>query len=183
MCRIRFLNNPIETFKPNLHSATMTELNQTSTNPTSTCPRPDWADEPLQVELSNILRGLKKDPNWVAGRQLGTDGVMRTLTRDGDVVDAVGLTPDQIRTFLRRMPKGTFRDHPPREGARPALIAKWEKVKDQLVCDRALFEGADGTKVPREQWFNPDRDILPGFSRADESDKKEEVGNDTERVS
>jgi hypothetical protein len=67
---------------------------------------------------------------------LGNDGVMRSLTADRHVVDAVGLSPAQIAAYLDRMPLAFGQDD-------------------------TLLKQADGTKVPREQWFSPDKALLP----------------------
>jgi len=67
---------------------------------------------------------------------LSNDGVMRSFTADRHVVDAVGLSPAQIAAYLDRMPSA-FRQ------------------------DNTLLKQADGTKVPREQWFSPDKALLP----------------------
>ncbi|KAK1758837.1 hypothetical protein QBC47DRAFT_370626 [Echria macrotheca] len=101
-----------------------------------TCPVPWDRSDPVQQELSSILRSLKHDAALMGVLSLGNDGVMRSLTADRRVVDAVGLTPAQIAAFQERMPPD-FR-------------------KDDGVLMRA-----DGTKVPREQWFLPDKSLLP----------------------
>lgn len=60
---------------------------------------------------------------------------MRSLTADREVVDAVALRPGLIKALLDRMPYRT-----------------------QNEID---YHGVDGTNVPREQWFHPDRSLLP----------------------
>jgi len=87
---------------------------------------------PDQQELTKILTSLKLDPWGIVS--LGTDGVLRSLTADRDVVDAAGLSPRLFKAFMDRMPPG----------------AKPDSVDE-----------ADGTKVPREQWFHPDKSLLP----------------------
>ena len=62
---------------------------------------------------------------------------MRSLTADRRVVDAVGLTPAQLALWKSRYPEGT-----------PMREAK-------------LDDGADGTKVLREEWYFPGEGILP----------------------
>ncbi|GIK02016.1 hypothetical protein Aspvir_006059 [Aspergillus viridinutans] len=68
---------------------------------------------------------------------LGADGVLRYLTADRDVIDAIGLRPGLIKAFLDRMP-----------------VPFSQEAED-------IFRGVDGTLVPREQWFNPDKSLLP----------------------
>ena len=84
-----------------------------------------------QQEVSSILRGFKRDPTSCIS--LGKDGVLRNLNGDREVLDAAGLSPKLIRALLDRMP--------------PAY--------------RNGSDGVDGTKTPREQWFNPDKTLLP----------------------
>lgn len=88
-----------------------------------------------QQELSRILKNLRHDPTLLGILSLGKDGVMRSLTADRDVVDAVALRPGLILAMLNRMP--------------------WSQSAEDD------FRGVDGTVVPREHWFNPDKDLLP----------------------
>ncbi|EEH38159.2 hypothetical protein PAAG_01080 [Paracoccidioides lutzii Pb01] len=100
------------------------------------CEMPSWYyTDPIQRELSAILNGLKQDLSFMGCTSLGRDGVLRSLTADRDVVDAAGLTPDQIAAFIRRYPAG--------------------------LVNEAEFTGVDGTKVPKELWFAPNKNILP----------------------
>ncbi|KAE8405036.1 hypothetical protein BDV37DRAFT_282271 [Aspergillus pseudonomiae] len=95
---------------------------------------PDPSNHPDQKELSNIIRNLKASRDSAAFL-LGTDGVLRSLTGDYDVIDAIGLPPRLIKAFLDR------------------------DVFDQEIED--MFRGSDGTKVPQEQWWKPDPSLLP----------------------
>ncbi|RFU27245.1 hypothetical protein B7463_g9097, partial [Scytalidium lignicola] len=88
-----------------------------------------------QKELSQILKGVKHDLTLNGVFSLGKDGVLRSLTADREVVDAVALRPELIKALLDRMP------HNP-----------------QAEID---YRGVDGTKVPQEKWFHPDRSLLP----------------------
>lgn len=88
-----------------------------------------------QQELSRILEGFQNDPTGLGCWDLGSDGVLRSLTADRDVVDAIGLPTRMIKAFLDRLP---FR----------------QDQEDRL-------RGADGTRIPREEWFNPDKSKLP----------------------
>ncbi|KAL3425145.1 hypothetical protein PVAG01_04426 [Phlyctema vagabunda] len=88
-----------------------------------------------QRELSEILRGFKHDPRLNGILSMTRDGVLLSLTADRQVVDAVGLKPELVKAMLDRMP------YKPENETR--------------------FRGADGTKVPREQWFYPDKSDLP----------------------
>jgi hypothetical protein len=88
-----------------------------------------------QKELSQILKGVKHDPTLNGVFSLGKDEVLRSLTADREVVDTVALRPELIKALLDRMP------HNP-----------------QAEID---YRGVDGTKVPQEKWFHPDRSLLP----------------------
>jgi hypothetical protein len=96
-------------------------------------------DQPQQItnqkELSQILKGLKHDLTLNGVFSLGKDGVLRSLTADREVVDAVALRPELIKALLDRMP-----------------------YNPQAEID---YRGVDGTKVPQEKWFHPDRSLLP----------------------
>lgn len=90
----------------------------------------------MQQELTTILRALKHDAALMGILSLGNDGVMRSLTADRHVVDAIGLSPAQIAAYQDRMPSDFRRDD-------------------------TLLKQVDGIKVPREQWFSPDKALLP----------------------
>ncbi|KIW16523.1 hypothetical protein PV08_06578 [Exophiala spinifera] len=86
-----------------------------------------------QEEFNKIRDSLKINPIGVVC--LGKDGVFRSLTADHDVIDAVALAPKHIKALLDRMPFS------------------------QEAAD--IWRGVDGTTVPREQWYNPNKDDLP----------------------
>ncbi|KAE8329798.1 hypothetical protein BDV39DRAFT_202745 [Aspergillus sergii] len=93
----------------------------------------DPSNHPDQKELSNIFRNVKSSPD--AAFVLGCDGVLRALTIDHDVQDAVGLPPRLIKAFLDR---DTF---------------------DPQMED--MYRGVDGTKVSQEQCWKPGPSLLP----------------------
>ncbi|KAH8689060.1 hypothetical protein BGW36DRAFT_309174 [Talaromyces proteolyticus] len=95
---------------------------------------PDNQEE-IQRELSQLLRGIQHDITLEGVLSIGRDGVLRSLTADREVVDAVGLRPELIKAMLDRMP-----------------------FNPQNEID---YRGVDGTSVPRDQWFHPDRKLLP----------------------
>jgi hypothetical protein len=88
-----------------------------------------------QLEFGKILRNIHHAPDGMGIVALGRDGVFRSLTADRDVVDAVPLPPQLIKAMLDRVP---FQ----------------QELED-------VYRGVDGTHVAREQWFNPDRALLP----------------------
>ncbi|PHH74644.1 hypothetical protein CDD80_2949 [Ophiocordyceps camponoti-rufipedis] len=88
-----------------------------------------------QRQLSQILKDIKHDVTLLGVLSLGKDGILRSLTADRQVVDAVALSPPLIKAMLDRMP-----------------------FNPQNEID---YRGVDGTNVPREQWFHPDKDLLP----------------------
>jgi len=120
----------------------------------SCCGPVSWdVTDPTQQEVSIILRNMKLDPTFQGVFSLGKDGVMRSLTADRDVVDAMGLNPQQIAAFLVRV------------GPEPG--------------DECDFKDADGTKVPKEQWFHPDKALLPEPLSQEHRDKfKKELEED-----
>ncbi|KAI8650694.1 hypothetical protein NCS57_01403900 [Fusarium keratoplasticum] len=88
-----------------------------------------------QLELSKLLKNTKHDLTLHGVVSLGTDGIFRSLTADREVVDAVPFSPRQIKALLDRMPF-----NPENE---------------------TKFRGVDGRGVPQEQWFHPDKSLLP----------------------
>nr|OQO16230.1 hypothetical protein B0A51_16833 [Rachicladosporium sp. CCFEE 5018] len=86
-----------------------------------------------QEELSRSLKGLPEGHRGLLA--LGPDGVLRSLTGDRDVVGAVGLRPALIEALLDRGPFS-------------------QEAEDK-------YREVDGTKVPVEMWWKPDRSILP----------------------
>lgn len=79
---------------------------------------------------------LKTEPNGRCFHSLGTDGVVRVWHFDTwEVIDAVGLSPAQIKEWLERRPF------------------------DQAKEDK--FRGVDGRGVSKEDMFNPPQEIVP----------------------
>ena len=108
---------------------------------------PDPNNHPDQKELSNIMSKLDTGSKGNAPFVIGTDGVLRTLTLDNDVIDAIGLPPRLIKALLDRT------------------------IFDQEEEDK--FRGADGTKMSQEQWWKPDPSLLPPPLTAEEKAEAE----------
>lgn len=93
----------------------------------------DPTNHPDQKELIAIVDKLH---TLSLGRlTLGSDGVLRSLNLENEVVDAVGLPTRLIKAFMDR-------------------FAYNEKLE-------ARFHNSDGTLVPEEHWWAPDVSILP----------------------
>jgi hypothetical protein len=116
----------------------------------------DPNNHPDQKELSNIISNLDCGSDGNAPFVLGTGGVLRTLTPDCDVIDAIGLPPRLIKAFLDRT---TF---------------------DQGTED--MFRGADGMKVPREQWWKPDPSLLPPPMTAEATARVEKDNEENKEI-
>ncbi|KAF2810908.1 uncharacterized protein BDZ99DRAFT_462200 [Mytilinidion resinicola] len=123
----------------------------------STPPNP-WANAtpikiadlpPDQKELSRKLRNLHHSPSLLGIWHLGHDGVMRSLSSEREVTDAIPFPPRLIKAMSDRFPF------------------------DQKTED--AYRGLDGTKVPEEQWWKPDRSMLPP-PLAEESKEKARRG-------
>jgi hypothetical protein len=97
--------------------------------------KPKTHQGPEHRELDSLIDRLKMDPELQGIVHLGQDGVVRSLDADRNVTDAVGL--------------------------RPELIKAWQEQMPAEMNDEAAFADVDGTKVPREEWFNPPRHLLP----------------------
>jgi hypothetical protein len=79
---------------------------------------------------------MKRDPAGEGFTHLGRDGVLRTISGNYEILDARGLSPEQIKGFV---------------GAMPATLVQKED-----------FDGVDGTKViSQEGLFHPAPGILP----------------------
>ncbi|KAH7182386.1 uncharacterized protein B0J16DRAFT_343617 [Fusarium flagelliforme] len=90
---------------------------------------------PEQKEVSDILRRIECDPYAMAYTHLGDDGVVRQIDADNKILHAEPLRPALIKGFLDRLPYD-------------------EEAEKSL-------RGVDGTKVPKEQWYNPPEGIIP----------------------
>jgi hypothetical protein len=114
----------------------MTSNSPKSDSPTANGPQilipPFDREDPAQQKLSSILEGFRKD-DPTSCISLGQDGILRNLTGDREVINAEGLSPELITALQNRLPP-TFRQN---------------------------FEGVDGSKVPKEEWFSPDKSLLP----------------------
>ncbi|KAM0559868.1 hypothetical protein ACHAPJ_003816 [Fusarium lateritium] len=98
--------------------------------------RAQWAAiSEQQVELCDILNKLEHHPSMMGVWSLGTDGILRSLGPYRDVHDAVPLSPHLIKALLDRMP-----------------------FVPQNEVD---YRGVDGRNTPKEQWFHPDKSLLP----------------------
>ncbi|KAJ4264490.1 hypothetical protein NW762_005690 [Fusarium torreyae] len=84
------------------------------------------------------------------------NGILRSLGPDRDVHDAVPLSPHLIKALLDRMP-----------------------FVPQNEID---YRGVDGRNTPKEQWFHPDRSLLPRpLALTDEERKVQESKADETR--
>ncbi|CAG7562606.1 unnamed protein product [Fusarium equiseti] len=90
---------------------------------------------PEQKEVSDILRRMECDPYLMAYTHLGDDGVIRQIDADNNIIYAEPLRPALIKAFLDRLPYD-------------------EEAEKSL-------RGVDGTKVPKEQWYNPPEGVIP----------------------
>ncbi|SPQ20027.1 5f4ccfaa-9c53-41fb-b043-8d5b9a86b7f8 [Thermothielavioides terrestris] len=81
--------------------------------------------------LSDIRRSMKRDPDGQGISGLGYDGVLRTFDAERNVLDAVGLSPAQIREYYDGLP-----------------------LPERLRT-------ADGRNVSRWDMFHPDAENVP----------------------
>ncbi|KAF4962108.1 hypothetical protein FSARC_9793 [Fusarium sarcochroum] len=111
--------------------------------------RAQWATiSEHQAELCDIHEKLEHHPSMMGVWSLGTDGILRSLGPDRDVHDAVPLSPHLIKSLLDRMP-----------------------FVPQNEID---FRGVDGRNAPKEQWFHPDKSLLP--RPLVQTDEEREIG-------
>ncbi|KAG9496104.1 hypothetical protein J7337_012680 [Fusarium musae] len=98
--------------------------------------RAQWAAiSKHQAELSDIWGKLEHHPSYDGVFTLGKDGILRSLGPDRDVHDAIPLSPQLIKALLDRLP---FRPE-----------------------NEIDFRGVDGKNTPKEQWYHPDKGLLP----------------------
>ncbi|EXL42836.1 hypothetical protein FOCG_15279 [Fusarium oxysporum f. sp. radicis-lycopersici 26381] len=91
---------------------------------------------PEQQEMSDILYKMEcHDLDLLGIVHLGHDGIFRYLDADRNIHYAIALRPALIKALLDRGP--------------------YDKEEE------TVFRGVDGTKVPKEQWYNPPLGILP----------------------
>ncbi|RBA22053.1 hypothetical protein FPRO05_00400 [Fusarium proliferatum] len=94
------------------------------------------APKSLKRPLENDIWGrLEHHPSYNGVFSLGKDGILRSLGPDRDVHDAVPLSPHLIKALLDRLP---FRPE-----------------------NEIDFCGVDGRNTPKEQWYHPDKGLLP----------------------
>ncbi|KAI4922988.1 hypothetical protein J4E90_001424 [Alternaria incomplexa] len=91
---------------------------------------------PDQQEITAILAKFNKDPLELSVVSLGKDGVLRNLSADRAVLNAVGLNPRLVKAFLDRVP-------PDYRALTPEL------------------EDADGSKATDGEMWHPDPELLP----------------------
>ncbi|KAF9772561.1 hypothetical protein IL306_009717 [Fusarium sp. DS 682] len=89
-----------------------------------------------QQEMSDILYNMERhDLDLLGIADLGHDGIFRFLDADRNIHYAIALRPALIKALLDRSP--------------------YNKEEEKF------WRGIDGTKVPKEQWYNPPPGILP----------------------
>jgi len=116
------------------------------------CTTHDVNDDPIQKEVSQILKNFRYDIMGVLS--LGKDGIMRSLTWDRKVLSAEAFSKQLRVALISRV--ANVRAAPEQVGAflsrfRGTSLEEWNKA----------LENADGTKTPKDKWFQPDGDVLP----------------------
>ncbi len=96
-----------------------------------------------------FAKNLKQAPDGNSFTHLGKDGVLRSLSSETqEVIDAVGLTPEQLQQFIDVLPPF----------ARPEID----------------FTGVDGRKATTDELFHPAPGILPEELTAEEAAERSE---------
>ncbi|KAB2101971.1 hypothetical protein AG0111_0g9575 [Alternaria gaisen] len=121
-----------------------TSSEPTSSEAPSNTPHIYDRNHPDQQEVTAILAKFNKDPLSIVS--LGNDGVLRTLSTDRAVLDAVGLSPRLVKAFLDRVP--------------PEYRALTPELED-----------VDGSNATEEELWHPDANLLPR-SMSEEQKKK-----------
>lgn len=115
-----------------------------------TCPGMAYQDlSPEQQEMSDILYKMEcHDLDLLGSVHLGRDGIFRYLDADCNIHYAIALRPALIKALLDR--------------------SHYDKEEERF------FRGVDGTKTPKEQWYNP----LPGILPEPLSKERQEEGRE-----
>ncbi|KAA8647831.1 hypothetical protein EYZ11_010562 [Aspergillus tanneri] len=117
----------------------------------------NFIKQPLDKDHEELIKLLKSLPrDEMGGSSIGSDGVLRTLTADRDVLGAVGLPPRLLKAMLDCLPYN-------------------KEVEDK-------FQGVDGSLVPREQWFHPDKSLLPAPMTEEEKEESRKFGEENKEV-
>ncbi|CAN9177399.1 unnamed protein product [Alternaria sp. RS040] len=124
-----------------------TSSEPTSSEAPSNPPHTYDRNHPDQQEVTAILAKFNKDPLSIIS--LGKDGVLRTLSADRTVLDAVGLSPRLVKAFLDRVP--------------PEYRALTPELED-----------VDGSNATEEELWHPDASLLPR-PMSEEQKKKAQV--------
>ena len=111
-----------------------TSSEPTSSEAPSNTPHTYDRNHPDQQEVTAILAKFNKDPLSIIS--LGKDGVLRTLSADRVVLDAVDLSPRLVKAFLDRVP--------------PEYRALTPELED-----------VDGSKATEEELWHPNASLLP----------------------
>ncbi|EGE79458.1 hypothetical protein BDDG_02398 [Blastomyces dermatitidis ATCC 18188] len=94
------------------------------------------AVQSAKVDVNDVLRNLTSDP--LGFKHLGDDGVARSFSPNGTVIDAVGLDPELLMNAAQGYKDPSRRQH---------LIDLWT--------------GVDGTNVSHLDRYSPPKDLLP----------------------
>ncbi|KAH7469507.1 hypothetical protein FOMA001_g14250 [Fusarium oxysporum f. sp. matthiolae] len=111
--------------------------NQEPVDPEASCRGIAYRDlSPEQQEMSDILYKMERHNLDLLGiAELGRDGIFRYLDADRNIHYAIALRPALIKALLDRTP--------------------YNQEEEEF------WHGINGTKVPKDQWYNPPPGILP----------------------
>jgi hypothetical protein len=102
------------------------------------------------------LGSLKREPTGRDFFSIGVDGVLRVYHSDSfEVIDAIRMSPSDIKTFLDRLPF------------------------DQAKEDK--YRGVDGSGVSDEDMFNPSEEIRPQRPSKEALENHQKVVEERER--
>ncbi|RKK88296.1 hypothetical protein BFJ69_g152 [Fusarium oxysporum] len=110
---------------------------QEPVDPEASCRGITYRDlSPEQQEMSDILYKMERHNLDLLGiAELGRDGIFRYLDADRNIHYAIALRPALVKALLDRTP--------------------YDQEEEKF------WRGINGTKVPKDQWYNPPPGILP----------------------
>ncbi|PGG96665.1 hypothetical protein GX51_07705 [Blastomyces parvus] len=101
---------------------------------------------------ADVVRRLKGHSEGLGFKHVGDDGVARSFSLDGKVLDAAPLTNAQLLMAAQKHPDPSARKH---------LIELWKDV--------------DGHNAPLEHYYSPPEELLPLFPSDSEVKRKLEA--------
>ncbi|KAI9897330.1 hypothetical protein N3K66_007186 [Trichothecium roseum] len=129
----------------------------------------------------DFVKHMKRDPDRRGCLNLGKDGVIRTLSAGGaSVLDARGLTPEEIRLLLDAMPFGSeveasLAGVDGTKVSQEALFTVPPEVKERMA-KRAAEREAESKEAEKEGGEKECEEKVPGQKEEENREEEEKKG-------